>query len=91
MRAEVGDRIPEWTLDRVSPECMRTVAAIYRDPNPVHWDREFSRHVGLEGRVVNQSPLNAGYIVNMLLACGGCVSNSRLRCSTAIASRPEGW
>ena len=79
MTAKVGDRIPEWTLDCVTPERMRTLAAIYRDPNPVHWDREFSRSVGLEGRVVNQSPLNLGYIVNMLLAWAGPDSLRRLR------------
>ena len=79
MKAEVGDRIPEWRLDRVTPERMRTVAAIFRDPNPVHWDREFSERVGLAGRVVNQSPVNLGYVVNMLLAWAGPTSLRRLR------------
>ena len=79
MKAEVGDRIPEWTLDCVTPERMRTVAAIFRDPNPVHWDREFSERVGLAGRVVNQSPVNLGYVVNMLLAWTGPTSLRRLR------------
>jgi acyl dehydratase len=79
MKVEVGDRIPEWTLERVTPERMRTVAAIFRDPNPVHWDREFSERVGLAGRVVNQSPVNLGYVVNMLLAWTGPASLRRLR------------
>jgi acyl dehydratase len=79
MKVEVGDRIPEWTLDCVTPERMRTVAAIFRDPNPIHWDREFSERVGLSGRVVNQSPVNLGYLVNMLLAWAGPTSLRRLR------------
>jgi len=79
MTVKVGDRIPDWTLDRVTPERMRTVAAIFRDPNPVHWDREFSQRVGLAGRVVNQSPLNLGYVVNALLAWSGPESLRRLR------------
>jgi acyl dehydratase len=44
---------------------MRTVAAIFRDPNPVHWDREFPERVGLAGRVVNQSPVNRGCEVKL--------------------------
>jgi acyl dehydratase len=79
MKPEVGDRIPEWTLDSVTPERMRTVAALFRDPNPVHWDREFSKRVGLSGRLVNQSPVNLGYVVNMLLAWAGPASLRRLR------------
>lgn len=79
MKVAVGDRIPEWTLDCVTPERMRTVAAIYRDPNPVHWDREFSQQVGLAGRLVNQSPLNLGYVVNMLLDWAGPDCLRRLR------------
>jgi acyl dehydratase len=79
MKPAIGDRIPEWTLDRVTAERMRTVAAIFRDPNPVHWDREFSERVGLAGRVVNQSPVNLGYVVNMLLAWAGPASLRRLR------------
>lgn len=79
MTAKVGDRIPDWSLDCVTPERMRTVAAIFRDPNPVHWDRDFSERVGLAGRVVNQSPVNLGYVVNMLLAWAGPESLRRLR------------
>jgi acyl dehydratase len=79
MKVLVGDRIPDWTLDRVTPERMRTVAALYRDPNPVHWDRDFSHQVGLGGRLVNQSPLNLGYVVNMLLAWAGPDCVRRLR------------
>jgi len=79
MKVVVGDRIPEWALDCVTPERMRTVAAIFRDPNPIHWDREFSESVGLAGRVVNQSPVNLGYVVNMLLAWAGPTSLRRLR------------
>ncbi len=79
MKVAVGDSLPAWTLDRVSPERMRTVAAIFRDPNPVHWDRVFSTERGLEGKVVNQSPINVGYVVNMLHAWAGPTCLRRLR------------
>ncbi len=67
----VGDEIPPWTMDSVDPARMRTMAAILRDPYSVHWDRDANAALGLAGRVVNQGPLNLGYIVNMLLAWAG--------------------
>lgn len=67
----VGDEIPPWTMTSVDPARMRTMAAILRDPYPVHWDREANAALGLAGRVINQGPLNLGYIVNMLLAWAG--------------------
>ena len=66
-----GDDIPPWTMPLVDPARMRTMAAILRDPYPVHWDREANAAIGLGGRVVNQGPLNLGYVVNMLLAWAG--------------------
>jgi len=66
-----GDEIPPWTMESVDPARMRTMAAILRDPYPVHWDRDANAALGLGGRVINQGPLNLGYIVNMLLAWAG--------------------
>ena len=40
MTVRVGDRIPEWIMPEVSAERMRTMAALLRDPNPLHWDRD---------------------------------------------------
>jgi acyl dehydratase len=69
----VGDQIPEWVMDSVSPERMRTMAAILRDPNPIHWDRDAvdSLPLGLGKRTINQGPLGLSYMVNMLHAWAG--------------------
>jgi acyl dehydratase len=66
-----GDEIPGWEMAFVDPARMRTMAAILRDPYTVHWDRDANAALGLGGRVINQGPLNLGYIVNMLLAWAG--------------------
>jgi len=79
MRVAVGDAITGWVMERVTPERMRTVAAILRDPNPIHWDREATRALGLEGRLINQSPTNLGYVINMLIAFAGPACVRRLR------------
>ncbi|MEM8904898.1 MAG: MaoC/PaaZ C-terminal domain-containing protein [Actinomycetota bacterium] len=80
MRVEVGDVIPPFQLpDGATPERMRTTAAILRDPTPLHWDREYTRARGFEGRLLNQTPLNMGYVLNMLMAWAGPTSVRRIR------------
>jgi acyl dehydratase len=79
MKVEVGDVIPPWEMDNVTPERMKTVAAILRDPTPIHWDREATRALGLDGKLMNQSPINLGYVINMLVAWAGPTCIRRLR------------
>ena len=71
MIVNVGDQIPPWVMERVSDARMRTMAAILRDPNPVHWDRSVVASLGLGERTINQGPLGVGYMVNMLHAWAG--------------------
>ena len=73
MTIAVGSEIPEWVMPSVSAERMRTMAAILRDPNPIHWDRDAvaALPLGLGRRTINQGPLGLGYMVNMLHAWAG--------------------
>lgn len=73
MTVQVGDSIPEWVMPQVSAERMRTMAALLRDPNPLHWDRDAvaALPLGLGRRTINQGPLGLGYMVNMLHAWAG--------------------
>jgi acyl dehydratase len=67
----VGDTVPEWHLSQVSESRMRLLAAILRDPNPIHWDRNEVAQRGLGDRLINQGPTNVGYLCNALLAWTG--------------------
>ncbi len=78
MKVEVGDSIPEWDMPRVAPERMRTMAAILRDPNPVHWDRKTVARLGYGEHTINQGPLGLSYMVNMLHEWAGPYSIRRL-------------
>lgn len=78
MNVSIGDEIPGWDMASVDAARMRTMAAILRDPYPVHWDRAANERIGFGGRVINQGPLNLGYIVNMLHAWTGPASVRRL-------------
>jgi acyl dehydratase len=79
MNVEVGQEIPAFVMERVTPERMKTVAAILRDPTPIHWDRDATRALGLDGKLLNQSPINLGYVINMLLAWAGPRAIRRIR------------
>lgn len=70
----VGDQIPEWRLGAVNPARMRLLAAILRDPNPIHWDRNEVAGRGLGDRLINQGPANVGYVCNALLAWAGAAA-----------------
>ena len=78
MNIAVGDAIPEWVMQEVSAARMRTMAAILRDPNPVHWDSRVVQKLGLGDHVINQGPLGLSYMVNMLYAWTGPQSIRRL-------------
>ena len=71
MEVAVGDSLPHWELERVTPERMKLLAAILRDPNPIHWDAAEVARRGLGERTINQGPANLGYVINMLLAWVG--------------------
>ena len=73
MNPAVGDSIPEWVMASVSPHRMCTMAAILRDPNPIHWDRDAVESLPLDlgRRTINQGPLGLSYMVNMLHAWAG--------------------
>ena len=68
MTVEVGTSIPDWTVDSVPAEKMKTMALLLRDSNPIHWDVEAVRRLGLGDRAVNQGPTNKAYVINMLIA-----------------------
>lgn len=81
MSVEIGSEIPEWSMPDVDPNRMKTMAAILRDPYPVHWDRQSVANIGLGERVINQGPLNLSYISNMLMAWQGATCIRRLQVS----------
>ena len=67
MAPEVGASIPAWEIGNVSPEPMKVMALVLRDPNPIHFDVTSLRRLGLPERPINQGPNNVGYVINMLL------------------------
>lgn len=75
-------------MPEVSAERMRTMAALLRDPNPLHWDRDAvaALPMGFGRRTINQGPLGLGYMVNMLheWAGPGCIRRIVTRFPQAV-------
>lgn len=73
MSHEVGDALPPFVIESVSPEAMKQWAVFLADPNPIHLDVEVVKAKGLGDRVINQGPINVAYMMNMLMAAfPGC-------------------
>lgn len=68
---EIGTAIPPVLVDGVDAGRMKTMAALLRDPNPIHFDTDVVRGLGLGDQPVNQGPTNVGYIVTALMAWAG--------------------
>jgi acyl dehydratase len=73
MSYAVGDALPPFVIESVSPEAMKQWAVFLADPNPIHLDVEVVKAKGLGDKVINQGPINVAYMMNMLMAAfPGC-------------------
>nr|MCW2728153.1 hypothetical protein [Aeromicrobium sp.] len=72
MSIAVGHEIPVRTVT-VDREGMKPMAIILRDPNPIHWDQDVLRALGLDERPVNQGPTNVAYLWDALTEWTGSV------------------
>lgn len=67
----IGEALPEYEIGPVSAEKMKTMSALMRDANPIHFDPAAVCALGMGDRVVNQGPLNQAYVVTMLARWAG--------------------
>ena len=70
---EVGQELPALIVEDVSAEKMKLMAAILRDPNPIHFDAAEVKALGLGDREVNQGPSNMSYLLHMVTRWSGGV------------------
>lgn len=67
----VGQELEPLVVEAVDPEKMKTMAAILRDPNPIHYDAEVVRRLGMGDAPVNQGPINLGYLMELVVRWAG--------------------
>ena len=79
---ELGSELPVFKVPEVDSEKMKTMSALMSDPNPIHWDVEAVRGLGMGDRAVNQGPNNMAYVINALAEWFGgpdCFRRLRVR------------
>jgi acyl dehydratase len=67
----VGDQLTDFVVESVDPGRMKTMSVIMRDPNPIHWNVNEVRRLGMGDKPINQGPVSVAYILNMLIAASG--------------------
>jgi acyl dehydratase len=77
MEHEVGYELAPLVIEAVDAEKMKLMAAILRDPNPIHFDVERVQELGMGDRLVNQGPSNMSYLLNMVTRWSGGVPTLR--------------
>ncbi len=73
----VGSEFPYYDIGIVDAEKMKTMAILIQDPNPIHWDVEAVRRLGLGDKPINQGPSNMAYVVNALVSWVGGIEKFR--------------
>ena len=73
----VGSEFPHFDIGIVDAEKMKTMAILIQDPNPIHWDVEAVRRLGLGDKPINQGPSNMAYVVNALVSWVGGIEKFR--------------
>ena len=66
-----GRALEPLVIESVDAGHMKTMAAILGDPNPIHFDAEVVRALGLGNRPVNQGPLNMAYLLELVSRFAG--------------------
>lgn len=76
-KVEVGVQLDPLVIESVDPEKMKLMAALLHDPNPIHFDVDTVRDLGMGDRVINQGPSNLSYVLNMVTRWAGGVDTLR--------------
>jgi acyl dehydratase len=72
-----GETLPPLVIESVDAEKMKLMAALLRDPNPIHIDAASVRALGLGDRPVNQGPTNLSYLLEMVMRWSGGAATIR--------------
>jgi acyl dehydratase len=71
-QASVGGRIPDLKF-KVDVGPMKVFSVLMADPNPIHFDPDVVRGLGLGDRPVNQGTITMSYVVSAVIAWAGGV------------------
>jgi acyl dehydratase len=67
----LGSEVGPFVIEAVDAQRMKLMAALLRDPNPIHIRAESVRELGLGDRPINQGPSNVSYVLEMVSRWAG--------------------
>lgn len=70
-KLEVGQTLEPFVIESVDPEPMKVMAAILDDPNPIHFDVEATKALGMGDQSVNQGPTNVTWLLESVQRFAG--------------------
>lgn len=70
-KLEVGQTLEPLVIESVDPEPMKVMAAILDDPNPIHFDVESTKALGMGDHPVNQGPTNVTWLLEAVQRFAG--------------------
>ena len=70
-KLEVGQTLEPFVIESVDPEPMKVMAAILHDPNPIHFDAEAAKALGMGDHPVNQGPTNVTWLLEAVQRFAG--------------------
>ncbi|MDI6909233.1 MaoC family dehydratase [Nocardioides sp.] len=73
----VGTSLPSRVICQVREEDIRIVALLLRDPNPIHYDIDEVRRLGMGDRAINQGGATMAYVMDAVVSWAG--SRAHLR------------
>lgn len=68
---EPGTALEPFVVESVDAGRMKTMALLLRDPNPIHWDVDVLRRLGLPASPINQGPTNMSYLMELAIRAAG--------------------
>jgi acyl dehydratase len=74
--ASLGELLPERRF-RVDASAMKVFSVLMADPNPIHYDPDFVRGLGLGDRPVNQGTITMSYAITAVVEWAGGVERLR--------------
>ena len=76
-----GMELPELVVREIRSDHILMFALVLRDTNPIHFDTEAVRRVGLGDQIVNQGGVSMAYLLNLLCEWAGSrVAVERIEC-----------
>lgn len=66
-----GEALEPLVIDSIDAARMKTMAAILQDPNPIHFDVDVVKALGMGDKPVTQGPLNMAYLIECISRFAG--------------------